>query len=66
MSDCSASSKSGTGQEKANSKQKENKANICCNMYFLHQIKNLFANLCEYFEANMKGMNANKWCLGIS
>jgi hypothetical protein len=30
-------------------------------MYFLHQIKNLYANLCEYFEANMKGMNSNKW-----
>jgi hypothetical protein len=33
---------------------------------FLHQIKNLYANLCEYFEANMKGMNENKWCLGMS
>ncbi len=29
-------------------------ANICCNMYFLHQIEH--ANLCEYFEANMKRM----------
>jgi hypothetical protein len=25
-------------------------------MYFLHQIEYLYANLCEYFEANMKQM----------
>ncbi len=23
-------------------------------MYFLHQIERLYANLCEYFEANIK------------
>ena len=31
-------------------------ANIRCNMYFLHQIEYLYSNLCEYYEANMKGM----------
>jgi hypothetical protein len=31
-------------------------ANICCNMYFLHEIEHLYANLCEYLEANMKRM----------
>ncbi len=29
-------------------------AKIRCDMYFLHQIKYLYANLCEYFEANIK------------
>jgi hypothetical protein len=29
---------------------------MLCNMYFLHQIDSLYANLCEYFEANMKQM----------
>ncbi len=29
---------------------------IRCNMYFLHQIEYLCANLCEYFAANMKRM----------
>ncbi len=31
--------------------------NIRCNLYFLHQIEYLYANLCEYFEANMKQIN---------
>jgi hypothetical protein len=31
-------------------------ANIRCNIYFLHQIKYLYANMFEHFEANMKRM----------
>jgi hypothetical protein len=31
-------------------------ANIHCNMSFLHQIEYVYANLREYFEANMKRM----------
>jgi hypothetical protein len=30
--------------------------NFCFNMYFLHQIKYLYANLCEYFKANKEQM----------
>jgi hypothetical protein len=30
--------------------------NIPCKMYDLHQIQFFYANLCKYFEANMKQM----------